>query len=134
MEINYAMSEIKPVIYIVDDEPSIGRALGRLLKSQGYRSKIFTSAEDFLKAADIAEIGSLILDIKLSGMGGLELQQELIKKGHNIPIIFITGHGDKELERKVMYTGALGYLEKPFDEKLLLNMLDIALKTKGQNN
>ena len=117
------MIENKTVVHIVDDDLSIGKALGRLLKSTGYQYDKFTSAEDFLQRADKNATGCLILDIKLPGMDGLELQQELKKQQCNIPIIFITGHGDKLLRDIVMKTGAYGYLEKPFDEKHLINLV-----------
>ena len=121
------MTDSKPIIYVVDDDLSIGKALARLLKSWDYSCEIFTSAEDFLQTVDVSEVECLILDIMLPGMDGLELQQELKKRECSIPIIFITGHGDKELETQVMDTGACGYLNKPFDEQLLRNMIKTAL-------
>lgn len=111
------------MVYVVDDDLSIGKALARLLKSWDYRCEVFISAEDFLQAVDVNEVECLILDIMLPGMDGLELQRELKKRGCNIPIIFITGHGDKELETQVMDAGAYGYLNKPFDEQLLIAMI-----------
>ena len=111
------------IVHIVDDDLSIGKALGRLLKSIGYEHEYFTSAEAYLKNTSKKDAHCLILDIKLPGMSGMELQQELKKRKINIPIIFITGHGDKELEESVIKSGAYGYLEKPFDEKLLLDLI-----------
>jgi len=115
------VTENKPNIFIVDDDPSIGKALARLLRSLGYNSKTFASAETFLAGADMRENDCLILDIMLPGMDGLELQQELKKRECNIPIIFITGHGEKQLEKETMTAGAHGYLNKPFDEMVLTN-------------
>ena len=123
------MTDGKPIIYIVDDDPSIGRALGRLLKSLGYNSIGFSSAEAFLEGADLKEGDCLVLDILLPGMDGPELQRELKKRKNNIPIIFITGHGEKQLENEVMSAGAHGYLNKPFDEHVLVNLIDEALKS-----
>ena len=99
-----------------------------MLRSLGYNSKTFASAEAFLEGADVKYDDCLILDIMLPGMDGLELQQELKKRECNIPIVFITGHGDKELEERVMNAGAHGYLKKPFDEQLLINLIDTAHK------
>lgn len=122
------MADTKTIVYIVDDDPSVGKALGRLLKSFGYTSKSFVSAETFLEGAEMKEEDCLILDIMLPGMGGLELQQELKKRKCNIPIIFITGHGDKNMEKETMTAGAHGYLNKPFDEQVLINLIETAHK------
>lgn len=124
------MKNEKPNVFIVDDEPSVGKAIGRLLKSMGYKYKCYTSAEAFLEGADMEQVDCLILDIMLPGMDGLELQQELKKRECSIPIIFITGHGEKQLEREVMNAGALGYLNKPFDEQVLINLIDLVNKTE----
>ena len=126
------MTNSKPVVYVVDDDLSIGKALGRLLKSWNYSCEVFISAENFL-AVDVNEAGCLILDIMLPGMDGLELQHELKKRSCNIPIIFITGHGDKELEEQVMESGAFAYLNKPFDEQLLMDMIKKALAFDAKN-
>ena len=120
-----------PMVYVVDDDLSIGKALARLLKSWNYSCEVFSSAEDFLQAVDVNEVGCLILDIMLPGMDGLQLQQKLKQRESNISIIFITGHGDKELEREVMDAGAYDYLDKPFDEQLLINTIDTAFKLKS---
>ena len=125
------MTDNKPVVYVVDDDLSIGKALGRLLKSWDYSFKIFTSAEAFLEGADIKGVCCLILDIMLPGMDGMELQQKLKQQECNIPIVFITGHGDEGLERKAMDAGAYGYLDKPFDDRLLKSMIDKALKSRS---
>lgn len=127
------MTGSEPMVYVVDDDLSIGKALARLLKSWNYSCEVFSSAEDFLQAVDVNEGGCLVLDIMLPGMDGLELQQELKKRGYSIPIIFITGHGDKEIETQVMNAGAHGYLNKPFDEQLLRKMIKTALSSVEKN-
>jgi FixJ family two-component response regulator len=109
-------------IYVVDDDPSFGKAIGRLLRSLNYKVNLSTSAEDFLKT-DLKNVKCLLLDVFLPGMSGPELQKELKTQGYDIPIIFVTGHGNKELEEKVLNAGACGYLNKPFDEQLLIKMI-----------
>lgn len=110
-------------IYVVDDDPSFGKAIGRLLRSLNYKVNLSTSAEDFLKT-DLKNVKCLLLDVFLPGMNGVELQKELKTQGYDIPIIFVTGHGNKELEEKVLNAGACGYLNKPFDEQLLIKMIE----------
>lgn len=122
------MADKKANVFIVDDDPSISRALGRLLKSLGYNSKSFSSAEAFLEGYEMKEDDCLILDIMLPGMDGPELQQELKNRECNAPIIFITGHGEKKLEEDMLAAGAHGYLNKPFDEKMLIHLIESAHK------
>lgn len=124
---------VTTIVHIVDDDLSIGKALGRLLKSIGFKHEYFTSAEEYLKNTRKKDAHCLILDIKLPGMSGMELQQELKKRKSNVPIIFITGHGDKALEESVIKSGAYGYLEKPFDEKLLVNLIKSASENRVIN-
>jgi FixJ family two-component response regulator len=109
-------------IYVVDDDPSFGKAIGRLLRSLNYKVNLSTSAEDFLKT-DLKNVKCLLLDVFLPGMSGPELQKELKTQGYDIPIIFVSGRGSKELEEKVLNAGACGYLNKPFDEQLLIKMI-----------
>lgn len=125
------MTDSKTIVYIVDDDLSVGKALGRLLKSWGYSYKIFTSAESFLAGADLKAVSCLVLDIMLPGMDGMELQQKMKQLECNIPIVFITGHGDEDMERKAMDAGAYGYLDKPFDDRLLKSMIDNALQSSS---
>ncbi|MCK4839414.1 MAG: response regulator [Desulfobulbaceae bacterium] len=122
-----------PIVHIVDDDLSIGKALGRLLKSIDFKYEYFASAEEYLKNTNKEKAHCLILDIKLPGMSGMELQQELKKRMINIPIVFITGHGDAELEETVMNAGAFGYLEKPFDEKVLVNLIKLSCEHRTIN-
>ena len=110
-------------IYVVDDDPSFGKAIGRLLRSLNYKVNLSTSAEDFLKT-DLKNVKCLLLDVFLPGMSGPELQKELKTQGYDIPIIFVSGRGSKELEEKVLNAGACGYLNKPFDEQLLIKMIE----------
>ena len=109
-----------PVISIVDDDPSVRRALRRLLETVGYRVEVFASADDFLASAPIGRIACLVLDIRLDGMTGLALQERLAAEHSAIPVIFITAHDDAPTRQRVQQAGAAAYLPKPFDGAALL--------------
>jgi len=104
----------------VDDDAAICHALSVCLEASGYSARVFTSAEDFLEeTAGMAE-GVLLLDQRMTGMSGMELQAELEKRGVDLPIIFITGHGDVQMSVKAIKAGAIDFLEKPFSNEDLL--------------
>ena len=109
-----------PVISIVDDDPSVRRALRRLLQGVGYGVEAFASADEFLASAPIGRIACLVLDIRLDGMTGLDLQERLAGLKSAIPIVFITAHDDAVTRLRVQQTGAAAYLPKPFDGATLL--------------
>ena len=109
-----------PVISIVDDDPSVRRALRRLLQAAGYRVEVFASAGDFLAAVPVDRTTCLVLDIRLDGMTGFDLQARLAADQMAIPIIFITAHDDVATRDRVQEIGAAAYLPKPFDPAALL--------------
>ena len=115
-------------IYLVDDDSSMRKGVLRLLKSLGMKARAFESAEAFL-AAEVSQAGPscLILDIRMPGLTGMELQDELLKRDSCMPIIFITGHGDIPMSVQAMKKGAVDFLTKPFDEKDLLDAIETAL-------
>lgn len=117
------------IVYIVDDDPSVRRSLARLLKATGYRTEVFESAQAFL---DSGRAGSgpacLVLDVRMPGLTGLELQQELAKHPPAPAIIFITGHGDVPMSVRAMKEGAVDFLPKPFQDKALLQAVALALE------
>jgi FixJ family two-component response regulator len=115
-----------PVISIVDDDPSIGRALRRVLQSSGYAVEVFTSACEFLASAPLGRTACLVLDIRLAGMTGLELQERLAACGSTIPVIFITAHDDAPTRARVQQAGAAGFLPKPFAAAALLAAVERA--------
>ena len=127
------MTENIPIVHVVEDDLSVGNALVRLFKSMGYKCEIFTSAEDFLKNTSKQGADCLLLDIKLPGMSGEDLFRELKNQGSDIPTIFITGHGDEDLEENVMNAGAHGYLEKPFDDQELINLIKTAIESMNNH-
>ena len=116
-----------PRIAVVDDDESLRESLEGLLKSLGHDTAVFSSAESFLNSEALTKTDCLILDVRMPGMSGPELQRELINRGHKIPIIFITAHGDDDVIARVMADGALGCLLKPFSEDSLLKVISQAL-------
>jgi len=128
------MTGRKPVIYVVDDDVSICRALSLLLKSHDFHIETFTRAEDFLAFKHTKAPSCLVLDLRLPRMNGLVLQETMKMKGLNIPIIFISGHGDIPESVKAMKRGAMDFLPKPFTKKELLVAIERAIiKNKIQN-
>lgn len=118
----------EPTIFIVDDDASVRDSLALLLGLKGYAIRSFASAEDFLAACQPEWHGCLLLDIRMAGMNGLELQQQLISHQIFLPIIFITGHGDVAAARAALKAGAADFLEKPLDDRLLIATITDALK------
>jgi FixJ family two-component response regulator len=114
------------MVYVVDDDASIRKALKRLLRSAGYRAVAFESAEDFMDYAPEAGEGCLVLDILLTGMTGLELQENLASCGSKYPVIFMTAHDNPQWQERAKKAGALAYLRKPFDEDALLDAIQLA--------
>jgi len=118
-----------PTVFIVDDDPAIRFAMQALMDSVNLSHEIFESADDFLAKIDDARPGCLVLDIRMPGLGGLELQEELLKRGSTLPIIFITGHGDVPMAVDAMQKGAVDFIQKPFRDQDLLDRIGEALKT-----
>jgi RNA polymerase sigma factor (sigma-70 family) len=116
-----------PIVFIVDDDADVCRALSDLIESVGLRTKTFGTAADLLKAGLPEEASCLILDVRLPGLSGLDFQSELARAKNNIPIIFITGHGDIPMTVKAMKAGALDFLTKPVREQDLLDAIRVAL-------
>lgn len=128
------MSNQNPTVFVVDDDLSLRKALSRLLKSEGYDVETFSSAQEFLHADPRCEgPACLVLDMKMPGLNGLDLQQELHKREYAIPIVFITGHGDIPMGVKAMKKGAIEFLTKPFDDEVLLGAVEEALKKDMAN-
>src|ERR1043165_3206971 len=119
-------------VYVVDDDEAVRDSLGALLEVSGFRVKTFGSAASFL-ASDLAEEQAcLVPDIRMPDMDGLELQLELKRRGSRLPVIVITGHGDVPLAVRAMKAGAIEFLEKPYDDRMLLASLRLALSQSGR--
>jgi FixJ family two-component response regulator len=119
-----------PLISVVDDDDSVRESLGGLIRSVGFAVKVFASAEEFLNSDHLRNTDCLILDVRMPGMNGLELQRRLGASHMSIPVIFITAHGDEETRVRALNGGAVDYLLKPFSEEALLNAINTALKTR----
>lgn len=119
-----------PLVSVVDDSESVRESLPDLLQSFGFAVQAFESAEAFLASGAAGETNCLILDVGLPGMSGPDLQQELTRRGQNIPIVFITAQGDKSLRPRLLARGATACLFKPFSDTALLEALEGALRTR----
>jgi FixJ family two-component response regulator len=117
------MSESPPIVFVVDDEPAICLSLKRLVKSVGLEAQTFTSAQEFLRAKRPDGPGCLVLDVRLPGLSGLDLQQELLDAKVDLPIIFITGHGDIPMSVRAIKAGAVEFLTKPFRDQDLVDAI-----------
>ena len=131
------MTETPPVvpewqIHLVDDDAAFRRSMVFLLESMGWPVQAHASAADYLDAGlpALEQTGCLLLDVRMPGMSGLELQQALIARGCHLPIVFITGHGDVELAVQAMKHGAFDFLEKPFRDQRLLDVVSAALRQR----
>ncbi len=114
-------------IAVVDDDPSVRKALGRLCKSVGYSVSLYDSSESFLEANVTGETDCLILDVHLPGKSGLDLQAKLLASEHGCPIVFITAYDDEGARRKALQCGAINFLRKPLDTERLLEIIDTVL-------
>lgn len=119
------------LIAIVDDDDSLREALGSVMKAAGFSIATFASAEEFLESAQREEVMCLILDVRLPGMSGVELQRRLLDIGDPVPIIFVTAHGDAFLRDLVTKAGAAGFLNKPVRSDALLRQIHLAVQKSG---
>ena len=122
-----------PKVFIVDDDEAVRRYLGRLLDTVGLAHEGFASAEDFLEGVDPSSPGCLLLDVRMPGMGGRVLQDRLTERGVEIPILFLTGHGEISMAVEAMHKGAVDFLQKPFDDQSLIDRVQVALERDVQN-
>lgn len=121
------------VVYVVDDEQAMVESLSWIIESVGLKAKTFTRAQDFLDEYDPDQHGCVLLDVRMPGMSGPELQLKLNALGATLPIIFISGHGDVPLAVRVMKAGAVDFLTKPFNDQILLESINKALRVDKSN-
>ncbi|HON92991.1 MAG TPA: response regulator [Sedimentisphaerales bacterium] len=121
------MSDLESTVFIVDDDKAVRDGLAELTSTVKLRTQTFSSAQEFLDVYDPAQPGCLVLDVRLPGMSGLRLQDELISRGAVLPIIFISGHGDLPMAVEAMKKGAYDFLEKPVGDQVLLDRINAAL-------
>ena len=122
------MSEQQPIVFVVDDDDAVRASLERLIRSAGVTVKTFASADQFLQSERPDVPGCLVLDVKLPGLGGLDLQRRLAEGDNAIPIVFITGHGDIPMSVRAIKAGAVEFLTKPFRDQDLLDAINQAIE------
>ena len=116
------------LVHLVDDDEAIRRSVGFMLKTSGFHVRTYESGDDLLKSASNLEAGCILLDIRMPGMDGLELQAALRDKSIGLPVIIMTGHGDVTLAVQAMKAGAVDFIEKPFEKAVLLSAIDHGLE------
>jgi FixJ family two-component response regulator len=124
------VTEPRALVVVVDDDASVRRGLERLLRSAGYAVETFASARAFLDRGDYARASCLVLDVRMPGQSGLDLQNVLVTAGYDIPILFITGHGDVAMAVQAIKAGAVDFLAKPFDDDVFLEAVHQATTTR----
>jgi len=122
------MSEERAIAFVIDDDPSMRRSLDTLLRSVGVDVHLFSSAQEFMQAERPDAPACLVLDVRLPGISGLAFQQELLKAGIDLPVIFLTGYGDVAMTARAMKAGAAEFLTKPFDEQVLVDAIHAAIE------
>jgi two-component system, LuxR family, response regulator FixJ len=127
------MKDLPQAVFVVDDDDAVRDSLRLLLKSAGMACEVFSSAQQFLSTYEPSQPGCLVLDVRMPGMSGLEMQQELSLRGAMIPVIFITGHGDIPMAVEAMQHGAFDFLQKPFRDQELLDRVQRALMRDMEN-
>src|ERR1700675_1682107 len=121
------MPDAKPTVLVIDDDPDLRASVGRLLRSVGLETQLFASISDFLKSDPPDGPTCLVLDVRLPGQSGLDFQRELAAANRQLPIIFITGHGDIPMSVQAMKGGAIEFLTKPFRDQDLLDAIHLGL-------
>jgi len=121
------MKDMPQTVFVVDDDDAVRNSLRMLLKSAGVHAEASASAQEFLSTYEVTQPGCLVLDVRMPGMSGLEMQHELNLRGATIPVIFITGHGDIPMAVEAMQHGAFDFLQKPFRDQELLDRVQRAL-------
>lgn len=120
------MTEVKPRVFIVDDDQGVRESVRILMRSIGVESETFPSADDFLEGHDPDKPGCIVLDVRMPGMNGLELQERLTSQGSTLPIIFITAHGDVPMAVEAVKAGAMDFVQKPFRDQELIDKIQEA--------
>src|SRR5712664_2847097 len=121
------MPDANSTVFVIDDDPDVRASVGRLLRSLGLEAQLFASVSDFLKSRPPDGPSCLVLDVRLPGRSGLDLQRELAAANNDLPVIFITGHGDIPMTVQAMKGGAIEFLTKPFRDQELLDAIQVGL-------
>jgi two-component system, LuxR family, response regulator FixJ len=118
-----------PLIFIVDDNLSVGRSTARLLRTSGMRTETFASAQDLLTCGRVAEAACLVLDVRMPNMDGLELQRRLRENMHPVPVVFFSAQATEEEKNRALQSGAVAFLRKPVSKEALLRVIHLALES-----
>jgi FixJ family two-component response regulator len=118
-----------PIVSIIDDDQDVRHAVQRLIRSRGFATRTFASAEEFLRSPSLHETACVITDIQMPGMTGIDLHDVMLKQGPRLPVIFLTAFPDDRTEKRALQAGALGFLTKPFDAKTLVSLVDAAVRS-----
>ena len=118
-------------VVVVDDDESVREALRALLRSAGFRVELFASPEELLRSGQLRETACLVLDVRMSGMSGVELQDRLIASRSRVPIVFMTAHADASVRTRAIAAGAVAFLQKPFSDDAFLEAIDRAIALAG---
>ncbi|MDQ4081039.1 MAG: response regulator [Gemmatimonadota bacterium] len=121
------MADLQSVLFVVDDDPSVRRSLTNLLRSVGFQVQAFSTAREYLASPEVDALGCLVVDVRLPGMSGLDLQREVARAAVPRPIVFITGHGDIPMAVQAIQGGAVEFLTKPFRDQDLLDAIRRAI-------
>lgn len=127
------MTEARPTVFIVDDDPAVRESMGMLMASAGFATHVFPSAREFLAAYEEGTPGCLVLDVRMPGMSGIELQEELGRKGARLPIVFLTAYADVPMAVGAVRAGALDFLQKPVNSDQLLERVRDALTLDAES-
>jgi FixJ family two-component response regulator len=118
-----------PMVFVVDDDPALRRSLSYLIESVGLEVETFAGGEEFLESCDPERPGVLVLDLRMPGVGGLDVQRELNRRGIDLPIILLTGHAEVSTAVRSLKDGAFDFIEKPFSDQVLLDSIQAAIRT-----
>jgi len=124
----------KRIVHVVDDEEAIRRSIGFMLKTSGFAVHSYSSGDDFLAAVKSAEVGCVLMDIRMPGMDGLEVHEEMRRRGITLPVIVLTGHGDVNLAVRTIKGGAIDFIEKPFEKATLIHAIEDAFRRIEETN
>ena len=124
----------KRIVHVVDDEEAIRRSIGFMLKTSGFAVHSYSSGDDFLAAVKSAEVGCVLMDIRMPGMDGLEVHEEMRRRGITLPVVVLTGHGDVNLAVRTIKGGAIDFIEKPFEKATLIHAIEDAFRRIEETN
>jgi len=124
----------KRIVHVVDDEEAIRRSIGFMLKTSGFAVHSYPSGDDFLAAVKSAEAGCVLMDIRMPGMDGLEVHEEMRRRGITLPVVVLTGHGDVNLAVRAIKGGAVDFIEKPFEKAALIHAIEDAFRRIEETN